>query len=642
MNQRQRHEIGDRVDERAILILILSQRARLTPRIAFVLVREVDVASVRNCISKFTDDRSEMASTSDDVLHRCACASTVAGAKAQGEAIMRATTLSWQPLDDDNFTGAKVVRLLAVTAHQRNKPGSATASLRLVPENDAKRALVLAFSSESDRDALSDAIKMQIKKLEEEARGAPTAAELAARKELLKKNVEIAQLYEETVKTGVISDEDFWEARRNLFTDVVARRATGQKIGIENTLDGDLKGARDGMSDTVTCNLTNEKMHRIFAERPSVRQAFLDNVPKKMTEREFWTRFLRSEYFKQMRAGAPPQGEEEAADLALFSRKPLDADTRKAQIKTITPTLNLKAEEDEALGDGYGLLRDGSRDRRRPKEAGPLPEVFAELNHHAAVVLRGQPQANIVDARSAAIAARDHEQSAEGAKIGVEESNYLIDDLVAPPPPASMKELNISDSHQYFSSIVDDMAAKRTSKSSKAVIEPFKAAVTSALNALTHPEKRHKCAMEPVVASEVLTEVTKSLAKVEDLNAQFASHQSFSSAEDSEPIPSSVDVQLSRSALTGGELLRQFWMSTPMVTSVRWEKATKVSKSIETLYDTLEKLKGSLAPVHRHITSQRLRPLLSAFDSALTFYDDEKTRRPQAFADFEKAQAQVA
>ena len=49
----------------------------------------------------------------------------------------------------------------------------------------------------------------------------------------------------------MISDEDFWEARRNLFTDVVARKATGQKRGIENALDADLKGARDGMSDTV-------------------------------------------------------------------------------------------------------------------------------------------------------------------------------------------------------------------------------------------------------------------------------------------------------------------------------------------------------------------------------------------------------
>jgi len=143
------------------------------------------------------------------------------------------------------------------------------------------------------------------------------------------------------------------------------------------------------------------------------------------------------------------------------------------------------------------------------------------------------------------------------------------------------------------------------------------------------------------MAAEVLKEVTLSLSKVEDLNAQFASHQSFSSASDAEVFPPSIDAQLRRSAATGSEFLRQFWMAAPMITSVRWEKATKLSHSIEALYKSLEDLKGSLAPAHRHVTSQRLRPLLTAFDSALTYYDEEKTRRPQAFADFEKA-AQTA
>ena len=114
-----------------------------------------------------------------------------------------------------------------------------------MPDNDAKRALVLTFDAESDRDGLSDAIKAQIRKLEEEMKGVPSAAELEARSQLLKTNVEIAQLYEETVKAGVISDEDFWEHVGIYSADVVARKATGQKHGIENTLDGDLKGARE-------------------------------------------------------------------------------------------------------------------------------------------------------------------------------------------------------------------------------------------------------------------------------------------------------------------------------------------------------------------------------------------------------------
>lgn len=582
----------------------------------------------------------------NDVVFSCACDSTVAGGKSFGRASLYHDSLRWTAADDSNLSGARVLTLMAVTQHQRNKPGSATASLRLVPDNDPKRALVLTFASESERDSLSDHIKTQIKSIEENRRGMPSNAEVTAREELLKTNADLATLYEETVKAGVITAEDFWEARRNLFSDAMAKKATGQKHGIENTLEGDLKGSRDGISDTVTCNLTNEKMHRIFAERPSVRQAFLDNVPKKMTEREFWTRFLRSEYFKQMRAGAPPQGEEEASDLALFARKPPDAATLKAQIKSLAPQLNLKAAMDDELGEGYGFLHDGARDSRRPKEAGALPEVFSELNHHAAVVLRGQPQANIVDARSAAIAARDHEKLALSDKdsgvgqIGDEEPACTIEDLASKPPPPPLKELRIRDSHQYFSSIADEQETQKPSTS--AVIVAFKDAVAAAAAYLQPSGKKQKlCALEPGVAAQVLKEVIQSLAKVEDLNAQFASQQSFSKANDADEFPKAVDQQLKRSAATGAELLRQFWISAPMNTSVRWEKAAKVSKSLENLYDKLEQVKNSLSAVHRHTASQRLRPLLQAFDSAFTFYDDEKLRRPRAFAEFEQSQHAV-
>ena len=194
----------------------------------------------------------------------------------------------------------------------------------------------------------------------------------------------------------------------------------------------------------------------------------------------------------------------------------------------------------------------------------------------------------------------------------------MIDDLAGKEVTRPTKELKIRDSHQYFSSVAAEASAGKPSKT-KALIEPFQDAVRSALEPLQQVDKKQKRVLQPDVASQVLRDVTQSLAKVEDLSAQFASHQSFTSAEDAAAFPEDVDVQLKRSAATGGELLKQFWMATPMITSVRWEKATKVSKSIEVLYDRLESLKGSLSSTHRHIASQRLRPLLGAFDSALTF-----------------------
>ena len=81
-----------------------------------------------------------------------------------GAAHVEGSTLVWRPAAD-GVQGARVVDLRRVTGHQRNKPGSKRASLRLVlapasSETGAKpEAFVMQFGNEPDRDALSDRVK---------------------------------------------------------------------------------------------------------------------------------------------------------------------------------------------------------------------------------------------------------------------------------------------------------------------------------------------------------------------------------------------------------------------------------------------------------------------------------------------------
>ena len=346
-----------------------------------------------------------------------------------GAAHVEGSTLVWRPAAD-GVQGARVVDLRRVTGHQRNKPGSKRASLRLVLGAGASgrpdqkpEAFVLQFGKEPDRDALSERVKAaaatgtpssdaSAKAKQNTSCTGPSPAELAARAALLASNPDLAAAHGRLVlgsrfaaadasadaSLAAVDEEAFWGARGHLFADAVFKTGATQMTGISNALDADIKGARSGGSttgtrerggDVVTATLSNEKMHRIFAERPAVRAAFLENVPRNMTEREFWTRFLRSEYFKAARAGAAPQGEQEAADLALFARRPETERARAATAKRVSAAVNLAADagdfgvfgragaaraelgavEGEGARGGHGIFRDGAKEPPPPSSA---------------------------------------------------------------------------------------------------------------------------------------------------------------------------------------------------------------------------------------------------------------------------------
>ena len=54
----------------------------------------------------------------------------------------------------------------------------------------------------------------------------------------------------------------------------------------------------------MTMNITPQFIQQVFAEKPHVHRAFVENVPQKMDEKEFWTRFAKHEI--QMQVGLYP------------------------------------------------------------------------------------------------------------------------------------------------------------------------------------------------------------------------------------------------------------------------------------------------------------------------------------------------
>jgi len=672
-----------------------------------------------------------------------------------GAAHVEGSTLVWRPAAD-GVQGARVVDLRRVTGHQRNKPGSKRASLRLVLGAGASgrpdqkpEAFVLQFGKEPDRDALSERVKAaaatgtpsfkQDKQNKREA--GPSPAELAARAALLESNPEVAAAHGVLVvgsryaaadasadaSLAAVDEEAFWGARGHLFADAVFKTGATQMTGISNALDADIKGARSGGptgtlggGDVVTATLSNEKMHRIFAERPAVRAAFLENVPRNMTEREFWTRFLRSEYFKAARAGAAPQGEQEAADLALFARRPETERARAATAKRVSAAVNLAADagdfgvfgraggaraelgavEGEGARGGHGIFRDGAKEPPPPSSAVAVAaaagggggkaaaakhaamETLRSLNHHALVVLRGRPDVPVTDARSAALAAEaqeanelrmtdsskpnEHEnESSREAKDAVAAASVALEDLVdatAAPP----KTLRIDDPSRYFASVAEETTTipslDTVSKKRRASATPFEFgdAVARAAVAMrferrrasneTGTKKKKEATSTPaipavdvVAARGVLDDLSSASRRAAAAAARgpWVSGGDLSAMDDVSDADKvalgSIAPEASRDAATAAELLRHFWTAAPLTSVARWERASRVTRALGTLYDRMDARKKALLPGARHVLAQRSRPLVSAMDGAFSFFDDEKRTRRGAFEAYEKA-----
>lgn len=101
--------------------------------------------------------------------------------------------------------------------------------------------------------------------------------------------------------SGVISDEEFWASRQALIKEAEKTLRGGesrQRRGISSELATELQPVKqEGAS--VHFRLTPAIIHQIFVDQPAVHRAHKEYVPQKMSEKEFWTKYLQSQYFKK-------------------------------------------------------------------------------------------------------------------------------------------------------------------------------------------------------------------------------------------------------------------------------------------------------------------------------------------------------
>ncbi|KAK1401368.1 hypothetical protein POM88_000973 [Heracleum sosnowskyi] len=294
---------------------------------------------------------------------------------------------------------------------------------------------IFEFDSFTDRDACRDFVAMAIAPSSEQI----STSEIDRMIKLLKVDSELNKLHKELVIGGVLTEAEFWAIRKKKLLD---EKFIKQRVGLKSGMIFNVKPSSDGR--VVKYNLTRQIIHQILSEKPAVRSAYLNLVPKTMTEMDFWIKFLRAEYLystKDFGTAAAEAAQDE--ELVVFLKQD-DVLANEAQRK-----IRRGLSRNVSKYSQYDLFNNRS--------------FLQDINRHAVVVLEGRSvDIELGDTRSVAEALtrfKQVESANEASNTHMEQGHsHLIslmvelEDLRGPRDHHTVAPLSIKDSRHYFDS----------------------------------------------------------------------------------------------------------------------------------------------------------------------------------------------
>lgn len=202
--------------------------------------------------------------------------------------------------------------------------------------------------------------------------------DLEDKNRILVENPNLLQLYKDLVITKVLTSDEFWATHAK--DHALKKMGKSQEIGVSGAFLADIKPQTDGCNG-LKYNLTADVVHCIFKTYPAVKRKHMENVPSKMTESEFWTKFFQSHYFHRDRLTAGTK------DIFTECGK-IDDQALKAAVQQGAgdPLLDLKKFEDVPLEEGFGSV---SGDRNVVNSGNIVHQnMIKRFNQHSIMVLK--------------------------------------------------------------------------------------------------------------------------------------------------------------------------------------------------------------------------------------------------------------
>ncbi|RWS03680.1 general transcription factor IIH subunit 1-like protein [Dinothrombium tinctorium] len=256
-----------------------------------------------------------MSTSSEDVLLLC---NEVRHKKNDGILYLMAERIAWMPNGKDTFTIShkyEDIKMQKISPDGKPKiqlqvvlHNNETTTFHFVAAEGAKKQLQMRNEVKELLSQLLPKFKKKIPK------------ELEAKNKILSDDPDLYQLYKDLVVSQIITADEFWTqlapircpALVNIlnisppvtnkpgFASIASNHNQAQAVGISAAFLSDIKPQTDGCNG-IKYNITTDIIEAIFRTYPAVKRKHFENVPHKISESEFWTRFFQSHYFHRDR-----------------------------------------------------------------------------------------------------------------------------------------------------------------------------------------------------------------------------------------------------------------------------------------------------------------------------------------------------
>ncbi|XP_066587636.1 general transcription factor IIH subunit 1 isoform X1 [Prorops nasuta] len=462
-----------------------------------------------------------------------------------------------------------------------------------------------------DRDEVKELLQQLLPKFKRKVN-----KELEEKNRMLQENPALLQLYRDLVMTQVISSEEFWSQHAAEYAQ--AKKCQRQEIGVNSAFLADIKPQTDGCNG-LKYNLTVDIIECIFKTYPAVKRKHQENVPHKLSESDFWTKFFQSHYFHRDRINTGTK------DLFTECAKIDDQELKKdIQSGINDPLVDIASFEDQTLDENYG-----SGLSRSDKASGNIvhQSMIKRFNQHSIMVLKAgtarqnvqtvQPQMTNGSTPSASksmipLPNREANSNLEDSctkskklriqeKLRYEDLDKSCDMIVSNGPP-----LNLTQIDRYLHGPVPGYGSTEpTSEELHVILSQIKKEGSSWLTNNGLSRQLSVSLVSPAAAVSALGELTPGGALMKGFREESLGQL----------IPKDLEKELRNVYVCTCELLKHFWRSFPPTTPELEEKAIRMHEALHRFHSAKlkpfeDRLQREYSAISQHLTSH-LNQLLS-------------------------------